>query len=299
MIDNKVVTALLGDPVEHSVSPTLYGTFAEAIGIDDYQHLKVRVQSDVDGDLEKAIEGLRAFGLVGCNITLPFKQDTLELVDELDETVDKIGAVNTIQNEDHRLVGYNTDGVGALKSIEERSRKITSNDKVVILGAGGAARAVSSEVYERTTDLVLVNRTLERAERLVNDLESWGGNGAEPLELDDENLRAELVNADFVLNCTSVGMHPDTDATVVPPRVLDHVDEQRGGLDNMIFWDAIFNPLQTMFLEEAEKRNATTIDGLGMMIYQGTEAFELWTGETVPEEAIVEARDRMEEELLS
>ncbi len=299
MVENKVITALLGDPVEHSVSPTLYGTLSEATGIGGYEHLKVRVPSETDAELEKAIEGVRALGFAGCNITLPFKERTMGLVDELDDTARKIGAINTVHNKDRKLIGYNTDGIGALRSIEKSSRNIDDEDKVVILGAGGAARAVSSEVYERTKNLAIINRTIERAETLVENLESWGGEGAASLELTDDNLRRELVDADFVLNCTPVGMHPDTDATVVAPGVLDDVAEANGSLEGMVFWDAIFNPLPTLFLKEAEERGATTIEGLGMMVYQGVEAFELWTGETVPEEAIEEARKRMENELVS
>jgi len=276
-----IICGLLGDPVEHSVSPILFHSLAKSVNLQNYLHIKFRIRCDLKNELKKAIEGIKVFGFRGFNITLPYKEKIIKYIDYLDEEAKKIGAVNTILNKNRKIYGFNTDAIGAIISIETSSRKIESDDKVVVIGAGGASKAVCTEVYKRTKNLVIINRTLRRAYRLQKQLEKWGGKGVKCYILNEENLKRELTKADFILHTTPVGMYPNVNETLISKDLLDYLLNERGSLKDLICWDAIFNPYKTLFLKEAEKLGAITISGLGMMIYQGVQAFKIWTGKDV------------------
>jgi len=276
-----IICGLLGDPVEHSISPILFHFLAKSANLQNYLHIKFRIRRNIKNELKRAVDGIKVFGFRGFNITLPYKEEIIKYVDYLDVEARKIGAVNTILNKNRKIYGFNTDGIGAITSIETSSRKIESDDKVVVIGAGGASRAVCTEVYKRTQNLVIINRTLNRLYKVKKQLEKWGGKGVKCLILNKENLKTELNKADFILNTTSVGMYPNVNETLIDKDLLSYLSNQRGGLEGVVCWDAIFNPYKTLFLKEAEKLGATVISGLGMMIHQGIRAFKIWTDKDV------------------
>ncbi|MFW5965230.1 MAG: shikimate dehydrogenase [Halodesulfurarchaeum sp.] len=258
------VYGLLGNPVEHSVSPALHGAAYEALGID-----AAYVTFETDRDrVGTAIEGAAALGVSGLNVTIPFKESVLEHV-EPTELASRIGAVNTVDFGTDPPIGYNTDQVGARRALERHDVDLP-NRRAVLLGAGGAARAIGHMLIENGATVTVLNRTVERAEALGAEL----GASAGPLsEIEDR-----LAEADLLINATSVGMESST--SPVPADVL------QGHLTVM---DAVYTPIETRLLEDATAAGAETIDGAWMLLYQGVEAFEIWTGRSAPVEEMNDA----------
>jgi shikimate dehydrogenase len=198
----------------------------------------------------------------------------ISFLDELDPLARKIGAVNTIVNDDGVLTGYNTDATGFLQALLDKGVK-PEGKTAVILGAGGASRAISFILAERDAYLVILNRLLELdwAEELAQRVSKVSKKGVKALELNEKNLEMVLEGADILINATSVGMSPDVDETPVPTRLLK---------PGLIVFDIVYNPIQTRLLKEAETAGAQTIDGLDMLAWQGAIAFEKWTGRKAP-----------------
>ncbi|HUV83056.1 MAG TPA: shikimate dehydrogenase [archaeon] len=259
----KIIYAVFGDPVEHSLSPVMHNAAFAALGMDCEYH-KFRVSKD---DLETAIMGARAMGFGGLNLTIPLKEIALEIV-EPDTLAHDIGAVNTIEFKDNRLIGHNTDGIGALRALQ-LSGVIIPNSRVLILGAGGAARAVAFQLAQNGAKVTIANRTAQRAHSLAENVNPVGdvrGTG-----LDD--LQELVAQSNIMINTTSVGMHPDIDKTPIT------ADMMRPGL---VVFDIVYNPLKTRLLIEAETAGAIIIDGLKMLVLQGAESFRIWTGVEPP-----------------
>jgi shikimate dehydrogenase len=259
----KTIYAVFGDPVEHSLSPVMHNAAFAALGMDCEYH-KFRVSKD---DLETAIMGARAMGFGGLNLTIPLKEIALEIV-EPDTLAYDIGAVNTIEFKDNRLIGHNTDGIGALRALR-LSGVIIPNSRVLILGAGGAARAVAFQLAQNGAKVTIANRTAQRAHSLAENVNPVGdvrGTG-----LDD--LQELVAQSNIMINTTSVGMHPDIDKTPIT------ADMMRPGL---VVFDIVYNPLKTRLLIEAETAGAIIIDGLKMLVLQGAESFRIWTGVEPP-----------------
>jgi shikimate dehydrogenase len=227
-------------------------------------------------ELGKAIEGMRALNLRGLNVTIPHKVDVIQFLDKLDPLAEKIGAVNTIVNDDGVLTGYNTDASGFLQALLERGIE-PEGKKVVVLGAGGASRAISFILADRGAHLVILSRLLELdwAEALAKRISQVFSQQVEALELNRENLAGALDKADILVNATSVGMSPNIDQTPFDSNLL------RPGL---VVFDIVYNPIKTRLLKEAEAVGAKTIGGLDMLIWQGALAFEKWTGQPAPVE---------------
>ncbi len=263
---------VIGDPVEHTMSPVMHNAAFREIGI-DYLYVPFRVKKE---ELGKAIEGMRALNIRGLNVTIPHKVAVLQFLDELDHLAEKIGAVNTIVNVDGVLKGYNTDATGFLQALLERGIE-PEGKKVVILGAGGASRAISFILADRGAHLVILNRLLELdwAEELANRISQSFNKEVEALELDRENLARVLGKADILVNATSVGMSPNIDQTPVDSDLLR---------PDLTVYDIVYNPIKTRLLREAETAGAETIGGLDMLIWQGALAFEKWTGRKAPAE---------------
>ena len=261
---------IIGDPVEHSMSPVMHNAAFEKIGL-DYLYVPFRVKKE---ELGKAIEGMRALNIKGLNVTIPHKVAVLQLMDKLDPLAEKIGAVNTIVNNDGVLTGYNTDGAGLLQALLERGVE-PQGKNIVILGAGGASRAISFTLADRGGHLVILNRLLELdwAKELASRISQIFTKEVAALELNRENLAGVLGKADILVNATSVGMSPDSDETPVDSDLL------RPGL---AVFDAVYNPIKTRLLKEAETAGAKTVSGLDMLVWQGALAFEKWTGQKAP-----------------
>ncbi len=271
MISGKTkVCGVIGDPIEHTMSPVMHNAAFKELGL-DYLYVSFRVRKE---ELGKAVESIRALNIRGLNVTTPHKVAIIPFLDELDPLVERIGAVNTIVNDDGVLTGYNTDATGFLQALLDKGVK-PERKNTVILGAGGASRAISFILAERGAHLVILNRLLELdwAEELAQRISQVFKKEVRALELNEKNLEMMLEGADILINATSVGMSPDVDETPVPARLLKPA---------LIVFDIVYNPIQTRLLKEAEAAGAQTIGGLNMLVWQGAIAFEKWTGRKAP-----------------
>jgi len=211
------ICGVIGDPIEHTMSPVMHNAAFEKMGL-DYLYVPFRVKRE---ELGEAIEGMKALNIRGLNVTIPHKVAVIPFLDEVDPLAEKMGAINTIVNDDGVLKGYNTDASGFLQALLERG--IEPKEKnVVILGAGGASRAISFILAEQGANLVILNRLLELdwAEELASRISRFFKKEVEALELNDANLASALERADILVNATSVGMSPDIDETPVPSELL-------------------------------------------------------------------------------
>ena len=261
---------LIGHPVKHSLSPIMHNAAFKKVGIDDkYCYLAFDV---LESDLKQVITAVKTLNIRGLNVTIPHKLAVMEYLDLIDTTAQSIGAVNTIVNNQGFLRGYNTDLLGVTNALKEAEFDPT-NKKIVILGAGGAARAASFSIGRKAAELVIVNRSIEKAKNLCNDLLESMIVEARSLELSEKILREEVQNADLLVNCTSVGMWPDTNQAIIKREIIP---------ETITVFDTVYNPLETQLLKDAKKVGAKTISGLAMFVWQGAVAFELWTGAKAP-----------------
>jgi len=268
------ICGIIGDPIEHTMSPVMHNAAFKNRGV-DYVYLAFRVKKE---ELGKAIEGMRALDIRGLNITIPHKVTVIPFLDELDPLADKIGAVNTIVNDNGVLRGYNTDATGFLHALRERGVE-PEGKSVVILGAGGASRAISFILAERGSSLVILNRTWDKAKICADRISETFQRKATALKLNRENLAAALSQADILVNATSIGMSPNINETPVTSNLL------KSGL---VVFDIVYNPIKTRLRREAEAAGATVISGLDMLVWQGALAFEKWTGLKAPVELMRE-----------
>ncbi len=262
------IFALIGDPVERSLSPAMHNAAFKELGL-DCVYVALRVARD---SLPEAIRCVKALGIGGLNVTTPHKVDIVRLLDELDESVSRVGAVNTVKNEDGKLIGFNTDGRGAIEALKEKVGELRGR-KVVLLGAGGAARAIAFSLAETGVELTLANRTASKARKLAASIERKLGSKVNQVELKQEVLKGVLEQADILINATSVGMYPDVDQTLVRGDIMH---------PGLVVNDIIYEPLTTRLLCEAKEAGAQTINGLGMLTHQGAASLELWTGKRAP-----------------
>ncbi|EMA51499.1 shikimate dehydrogenase [Halococcus thailandensis] len=263
------VFGLVGSPVAHSLSPPLHEAAYRELGIDARY---VTFEPDPD-DLAAAIDGARALGIQGLNVTIPFKRDVRDYC-EPDELAARIGAINTLDFGGERVTGHNTDAIGVTRAFAHHD--VSLSGRAVVVGAGGAGRAAAFALADEGTTVAITNRTAERAHELASEIDGATGHG-----LDD--LDELLVDADILVNATSVGM--DEDVSPVDSEAL-HGD--------LAVLDAVYSPIETRLLREAAATGATTIDGGWMLLYQGVAAFERWTGRTAPVETMNEVlRERL------
>ena len=270
------IYAVLGDPIGHSMSPVMHNAAFRALGMPDRYHaFRVRQQ-----DLRDAIYGAKALGFGGLNLTIPLKEEALKYVDP-DPIAARIGAVNTIDFADG-IQGYNTDGIGAMRALEDVGVGVAGKN-ILIIGAGGASRAIAFQFAYSGGEITIANRTEERADKLARDLRT----GLEELDRSShvrsiglDRVASEIADADILINATSIGMYPDVDASPVPPDLLR---------PELVVFDIVYNPLHTRLLSEAEQRGAIAIGGVRMLVHQGAEAFRIWTGREPPVDVMLEA----------
>lgn len=260
--------ALIGDPVGQSLSPAMHNAAFRALGL-NCAYINLRVPKPT---LANAIAGVRALGIAGLNITIPHKISIISLLDELDESAKLVGAVNTVKNNRGKLIGFNTDGEGALRALEEKIDSVKGKE-VVLLGAGGAARAIAFSLARAGARLTIANRTVPRAQALASAVEQKLSTNVKVASLNRTELTKALKNVDVLINATSVGMHPKIDKTLVRANMM-----RRG----LVVYDIVYKPLRTKLLREARRAGGKTIDGLGMLVHQGALAFEIWTGKRAP-----------------
>jgi shikimate dehydrogenase len=272
---------LIGHPVGHSVSPALQQAALDHYAMDvRYEAMDVEVLS-----LSQAVSNLRDPDVMGANITVPHKQAVIALIDELDEEARLIGAVNTIENRDGALIGHNTDAKGFLKALKEESGFDPEGKTALVLGAGGAARAVVVALAGTgVKSIVVANRTLERAAALIDTLRSTLPS-AEAIVLNPDSLGSVTARSQLIVNCTSLGMSGG-DGQGQTPMTADLIPSQA------LICDLVYNPRETPFMSEATKVAARVLGGLPMLVYQGAAAFELWTGRESPVKVMFEAAEK-------
>lgn len=262
------VCALIGDPVEHSLSPLLHNAAFQHLNL-NYVYVAFQVRRE---ELEVAIQGVRSLKIHALNVTMPLKVDVISYLDQLDESAENVGAVNTILNNKGFLLGYNTDGKGALMALKINNESPV-NKKIVILGAGGASRAISYSLAREAREIVILNRTLEKAENLVKDLSNTFGTKIKSEKLSKRLIGKELKDADILINTTSLGMRPNENSTPVSRDMLR---------SDLPVFDLVYNPPETRLLREAKSVGAKTIEGLTMLVYQAAISFEIWTQKKAP-----------------
>ena len=294
MIDGKTkILGVIGDPIEHTFSPAMHNAGLDALKL-NYIYLPFHVKPD---RLKECIEGAKAMGIQGLNVTIPHKTNVMKHLDEIDQVASMIGAVNTIQfnyvqdnessNQDNEINvttrGFNTDGYGCVRAIEE---KTSINDKkVTITGAGGAARAVAFQIANSGIDeLSILNRNASKAESLAGDLrtnlEAIGIDiGINAYGIDD--LKRELSDSDIFIDTTPIGMYPNVDDKAIASADMLHED--------LLVNDIVYTPMETSLIKEAKLANATVVPGYKMLLYQGIRSFEIWLGHEAPVDVMEKA----------
>ncbi len=282
MASPPALLGLIGDPVGHSISPVFQQAALDALGIAARYD---RWQTPA-AELPARVELLRHAPYLGANVTVPHKEAVSALLDEVDHTARRAGAVNTIRRDGGRLLGSNTDVAGFRRALREAGGFEAGGKRVVILGAGGAARAVILALEQEGAAAVAVaNRHAERAERLVRELRSDAAPDLVTIPWDDATSAACLRGADLLIHCTTLGMAGSTRAGV------SAVDAE--ALHERLFvCDIVANPLQTPLLAAAKAAGARGLGGLPMLVYQGAAAFSLWTGATAPVDVMLAAAER-------
>ncbi|TDF96784.1 shikimate dehydrogenase [Paenibacillus piri] len=261
-----IMYAVFGDPIRHSKSPIMLNRAFEETGINAaYAAFHI-----LPGQLKDAVNGIRAMQFRGVNVTIPHKLEVMDYLDEIDEGARIIGAVNTIVNDNGRLIGYNTDGIGYVRSLKEETGIELSGKKVLMIGAGGAARGVGYALAkEGASHIYIANRTRGKADELARNMSEF--TSASGLGLDE--IAGVIGEVSLIVNNTSLGMHPNEDGVPMDTSLIG---------DRLVVSDLVYNPIITRFLRESEARGAKIHSGLGMFIYQGAYAFEYWTGVPAP-----------------
>jgi shikimate dehydrogenase len=271
MISGKTqICALIGDPVEHTMSPAMHNAAFKKLGL-DYLYIPFRVKAAA---LARAVAGLRALNVRGFNVTIPHKVSIIPMLDSLDPLAEKIGAVNTVVNDNGKLMGYNTDAEGFLRALTDKGIG-PQGKNIVVLGAGGASRAISYILAEKGARLTVLNRKLELdwAENIARLIRKELGKNVRVGELNSRNLSSALEKADILVNATSVGMSPSSFKSPVPAKLLQR---------RLVVFDIVYNPMMTRLLKEAKTAGAKVISGVDMLAWQGALAFEKWTGRPAP-----------------
>ncbi len=269
------VCGVIGDPVAHTLSPTIHNAAFNHLKL-DFVFLAFRVKT---ADLENAMRGMRGLGIHGLNVTMPHKSAVIGYLDEVDSTVKFLGSANTILNKAGKLSGFNTDGVGALKALRENGVAL-SDKKVLLLGAGGAAKAVAFSFAQEAGELAILNRAAEKAAVLADALNRVLGKKIVGGALSPRAVQKNLQDADILVNATSVGMHPNINQSLVAPQWLR---------PNLTVMDIVYNPVETKLAKDARAAGTKVISGVEMLIYQGAASFEIWTGCSAPIEVMRKA----------
>lgn len=263
--------ALLGNPVAHSKSPKMHNTALKYLNL-DYTYLAFEVESD---QFKNAVYGLKSLGVVGFNVTMPYKQSIIPFLDELSEEAELCEAVNTVKNHHGRLIGYNTDGMGFIMSLKEQGIQVEHN-KFSVIGAGGAAKSIVIQLaMQGASEIVLFNRSEQRAKHLVRIIRSrFPECSIHWREIDPLTMAVECKESEALIHTTNVGMGSEKERSLITDSTVFHKD--------LFVADLIYAPSKTKFLKLAEQNGCRIMNGLGMIIGQGALAFQIWTGKEMP-----------------
>ena len=262
------IVAIIGYPLGHSISPAMHNAAFRHLNL-DYEYVPLEVHPD---DLKEAVEGLRALHIAGFNVTIPHKETIVPHLDEVTKLARDIGAVNTVQNQEGELIGYNTDGPGFIESLTEDAGFNLKEKNCLILGAGGAGRALAVSLSQNGAKSISIYDVLfEKAKSLA---ESVGGKVA-------KDLQKEIDSANLLINASPIGMHPKTDVSPLPENIKLH--------KKLCVYDLVYNPYETKLLRTAKESGAKAVSGLGMLVRQGALAFTVFTGKPAPIEIMWQA----------
>ena len=273
------LTALLGSPVAHSISPAMHNEAFQVLGL-DYAYLAFDVSPK---DLKAAIDGLKAINIRGFNLTMPHKVSILEYVDEVTEAAQLAGACNTVINNNGHLIGHTTDGIGYMRSCQDAGHTITGQ-KMTILGAGGAATAIITQAAldgVSSIDIFRRNRSeaFAKTEAFAKKVSDYTHCPIHVYDiLDDKQLRKSISESKILTNATNIGMEPNELESPIPDTSYFQPD--------LIVSDIIYNPRQTKLMQMAASAGCSTFNGMFMLLYQGAAAFQCWTGQDMPIEHI-------------
>lgn len=274
--DTKII-GLLGNPIGHSVSPLIQNLAFEKMGL-NYIYMPFELRDD---QLERALRSFDCFRIAGANVTVPYKTKVMRYLDKIDKKAELIGAVNVISYEDGILSGYNTDGDGFIRSLKENAGTDPRGLNALIVGSGGAARAIAfSLVMKGVSRVYIANRTYERAVGLADSINNMSEGKAVPIHLSHHELKDASIRSDIIVNATTVGMYPNTEARPIPSDIISR---------DQLVCDAVYNPLMTGILKDAADKGCDVLTGLGMLIYQAIESFRIWTGMEPDYEELYEA----------
>jgi shikimate dehydrogenase len=278
------VVGIIGYPLGHSISPAMHNAAFKKLGL-DFEYVPFEVDPK---DLAEAIKGLRALHIAGFNVTIPHKQTIVALLDEVTKLARIIGAVNTVQNQEGKLIGYNTDGAGFVESLKEDAKIDPHGKNVVVLGAGGASRAVSIMLSEAEAKSITVTDIQEeKAKDLSKYIDSYFETSCNFVEVNSKDLQKAIEKAEILVNTTPIGMYPKIDESPLSENMALH--------SKLLVYDLVYNPSETKLLKTAKSSGCQTCSGLGMLVRQGALAFTIWTGEEAP----IEVMRRAAEEALT
>jgi shikimate dehydrogenase len=269
------VCGVIGDPIEHTLSPTIQNAAFNHLGL-DFVFLAFHVKA---AGLENAVRGMRGLGVHGLNVTMPHKSSVISYLDYADSAVKFLGSANTILNKNGQLSGFNTDGDGALNALRENGVELVEK-KVLLLGAGGAAKAIAFSFAQEAGSLCILNRVPEKAAVLADALNRVFGKKIVGGALSPSAVQKNLQDADILVNATSVGMHPTVNHSLVEPQWLK---------PNLAVMDIVYNPVETKLAKDAKTAGAKVISGVEMLIHQGAASFKIWTGKSAPIEVMRKA----------
>lgn len=279
MLPLEKTLGVLGYPLGHSLSPLMINTALEELKL-PYRLLPFEVPPD---DLEDAVRGIRALGIHGFALTIPHKEAVIPFLDELSPDAQRAGAVNLVERLGDRLIGHNTDGAGFVRSLREDGGLGVAGCGFLILGAGGAARGIASELASLgASRLVIANRTLRRAISLAESIQKTSnGVQIDVVTLGSQEVEMAAGELDAVIQCTSLGLGGyGGDGKNISLLRADYIRP------NQVVVDIVYRPLNTPFLRAASDRGAKVVGGLGMLVYQGAENFRIWTGAKMPVEKV-------------
>ena len=271
------LVGLIGWPVSHSVSPAMHNAAFAKLGL-NWRYVPLPVPLDPAERIGEAVRGVRALGMKGCNVTVPHKQSVMPHLDALTQAAEAIGAVNTIiVQENGALLGDNTDAPGFVRDVKSHGVALAGK-RALVLGAGGSSRAVVYGLAEAGCEsIAIVNRTAEKAQELAAAMQPYFPS----CTVKNARLTEAAPHADFVVNCTSLGMTPKVDSTPW--------DEAIPFRKEQIVYDLVYNPRETRLMRKAAVDGATAVGGLGMLVWQGAIALERWTGKSAPVETMADA----------
>jgi len=273
--------AVIGNPIGHSLSPQIHNAAFAELRL-NFAYVAFQVE-----DVAAAMAGVRGLGIVGLSITIPHKVTSMAEMDQVDPVAQGIGCINTVHNVDGKLVGYNTDGLGAMNSLLEAGCKLDGS-KVLVLGSGGAARAIAVTLAHKCelNSMTILGVIKDEREKLAQDVAAGTEAPVVNDDVNEETLAEHVPSSDVIIHCTPIGMHPKTDDTLVPEDLFR---------EGQTVFDAVYNPLETVLLKQASAKKCRTIRGMEMFVRQAVAQFELWTGETAPYDVMAKVvRDALE-----